>query len=314
MKLFVGVTDPDWFGFLRDTNPSEVNFWRPGGQNFAALDPGELFLFKLKSPYDAIAGGGFFVRFTQLPLTLAWDVFGQKNGAPDYSSYRDRLIRLRRTNDVRNPTIGCIILTAPFFLDREDWMDVPDSFAKNIVSGKTYDSVSDPDAEDLWRAVQTRLDAYRIVGERDDARPSPQIVAEELVEYGAPYIANNRLGQSAFRAAVTDAYERRCSFTGEKTLPALQASHIKPYASSGPHRVDNGLLLRADLHQLFDRGYITITRDYRIEVSRRIKEEFNNGKAYLGLHGQQLHTHPSEPEERPSEMFIEHHNTSIYVG
>ena len=45
---------------------------------------------------------------------------------------------------------------------------------------------------------------------------------------------------------VTEAYQRRYAMTGERTLPVLQASHIKPYAESGPHRVDNGLLLRAD--------------------------------------------------------------------
>jgi hypothetical protein len=52
------------------------------------------------------------------------------------------------------------------------------------------------------------------------------------------------------------------------------ASHIKPYAQQGPHEVKNGLLLRQDIHTLFDRGYLTITNDYHIEVSRRIKEDY----------------------------------------
>ena len=51
---------------------------------------------------------------------------------------------------------------------------------------------------------------------------------------------------------MTDAYERRCAVTGEKTLPVLEAAHIRPYALLGPHRVNNGLLLRSDLHKLFD--------------------------------------------------------------
>jgi len=53
---------------------------------------------------------------------------------------------------------------------------------------------------------------------------------------------------------VTDAYTRRCAITGEKTLPALQAGHIRPHAKSGPHEIRNGLLLRSDLHNLFDLG------------------------------------------------------------
>ena len=84
---------------------------------------------------------------------------------------------------------------------------------------------------------------------------------------------------------VTDAYNRRCAVTGERTLPVLQAAHIKPYAESGPNRVSNGLLLRSDLHILFDRGYVTINRDYRLEVSPRIREEFENGRQYYAMAG-----------------------------
>jgi putative restriction endonuclease len=60
--------------------------------------------------------------------------------------------------------------------------------------------------------------------------------------------------------------------TGEKTLPALEAGHIRPYAKSGPHEIRNGLLLRSDLHNLFDLGYLTVALDYRVAVSRRIRE------------------------------------------
>lgn len=314
MNLFLGVTDPDWFRFVRDISPPEVNFWRPGGQGFSALDPGEPFLYKLKAPFNAIAGGGFFVRFTQLPLTLAWDVFGVKNGASDFRSFAQKIRGLRGDGD-RNPHIGCIILTAPFFFERESWIEVPSSFAKNIVSGKIYDLISG-DGRRLWNEARHRLDAddADVAAVSGDRTPSPGRVAEDLAEYGSEYVARNRLGQSGFRAVVTDAYDRRCAFTGEKTLPALQASHIKPYSESGPHRVENGLLLRADLHQLFDRGYVTITQNHRIEVSRRIKEEFDNGDAYLSLHGRRLQTLPQAPSDRPADSFITHHQDEIYVG
>lgn len=311
MNLFLGVTDPDWYRFVRDVSPPEVNFWRPGGQGFSALDPGEPFLFKLKSPFNAIAGGGFFVRFTQLPLTLAWDVFGLKNGASDFRSFAQKIRGLRSDGD-RNPHIGCIILTAPFFFDRGNWIDVPNSFAKNIVSGKTYDLTSG-DGRQLWNEARRRLGAD-VDAVSDNRAPTPSRVAEDLAEYGSEYVARNRLGQSGFRAVVTDAYDRRCAFTGEKTLPALQASHIKPYSESGPHRVENGLLLRADIHQLFDRGYMTITQSHRIEVSRRIEEEFDNGDAYLSLHGQRLQTLPQDPSDCPADSFVTHHQEKIYVG
>lgn len=64
MKLYIGVTDNDWFRFLRSlSGVEEVNFWQPGGKaTFKALQPGGLFLFKLHYPENFIAGGGFFVH------------------------------------------------------------------------------------------------------------------------------------------------------------------------------------------------------------------------------------------------------------
>ena len=77
MKIWVGVTDKQWFDRLTLLKPDEVNFWQPsGGRRFAALDPGELFLLKLHSPNNFIVGGGHFVRHSPLPASLAWDAFG----------------------------------------------------------------------------------------------------------------------------------------------------------------------------------------------------------------------------------------------
>ena len=94
---------------------------------------------------------------------------------------------------------------------------------------------------------------------------------------------------------VTDIYRRRCAVTQERTLPALEAAHIRPYGDGGEHEARNGLLLRRDIHSLFDAGYVTVTPDLRFEVSRRIREEFENGKHYYALHGQQI----EPPKDRP---------------
>src|SRR5215469_18301936 len=68
MKFYVAITDFDWFTFLADRKPDEVNFWQPsGGRMFRALEPGEPLLFKLHSPRNFIVGGGFFSRFSQCP-------------------------------------------------------------------------------------------------------------------------------------------------------------------------------------------------------------------------------------------------------
>ena len=70
-----------------------------------------------------------------------------------------------------------------------------------------------------------------------------------------------RLGQSSFRLEVLAAYELRCAVTGERTLPVLEAAHIKPFSLVKAHSVDNGLSLRSDIHRLYDQGYVSVTPD-----------------------------------------------------
>ena len=56
--------------------------------------------------------------------------------------------------------------------------------------------------------------------------------------------------------------------TREKALPALDAAHIRPFSEAPENYVQNGMLLRSDVHRLFDAGYVTVTPDYRFEVSQ----------------------------------------------
>ena len=113
---------------------------------------------------------------------------------------------------------------------------------------------------------------------------------------------------------MADAYERRCSITGERTLPVLQASHIKPYSQDGPHRVSNGLLLRVDLHILFGQGLVTVTPEHVVEVSPAIKERFENGRDYYALRGQPLKVLPARPSDLPSGEYLAWHNERVFVA
>ena len=71
MKLYLGVTDTQWFRFLWAEQLEEVNFWQPGGGNaFKVLPVGGPFLFKLKAPLNAIGGVGFFASHTRLSLSV----------------------------------------------------------------------------------------------------------------------------------------------------------------------------------------------------------------------------------------------------
>lgn len=306
MRFFVGITDRDWFDFLSRLNAlDEVNFWQPSGhQQFRALRIGQPFLFKLHSPDDYIVGGGFFSHFTILPASIVWQAFGEKNGAPDEAEMRARVARYRRAS---NPSaaddyqIGCILLESPFFFHRADWIPLPD-WKREIVRGRGYDS--DGDGREIWQRVEPLI---RVSSQGLQTAEEPQ------PRYGNAMTVFPRLGQGSFRLIVTDSYERRCAFTNSPVLHVLDAAHIRPYSSGGTHAPSNGILLRQDLHTLFDRGYMTVTPRHRIEVSSRIKEEFHNGKEYYALHGQNMRLH-EYGDRRPSAEFLTWHNENVYRG
>jgi putative restriction endonuclease len=306
LKLFVAVTDNAWFRFLKSLpEVDELNFWQPSGnRQFQTLHPGEPFVFKLHSPENFIVGGGFFAHSSLLPCSLAWEAFGPKNGAPSLEEMRRRVEKYRRaTPDQRDDyMVGCIILQSPFFFDESEWIPVPPDFSLNIVQGKTYDT-DEPAGQALWEAVRLRLQATQ-VGELAEPQASM---------FGKPVLIRPRLGQGTFRVLITDTYERRCAVTQEKALPVLEAAHVRAVAHGGTHRIDNGLLLRSDIHRLFDSGYVTVTAEYRFLVSQKLRDDFENGEPYYPLAGSSIWL-PRETEARPRREFLEWHADTVFKG
>lgn len=301
MRFWVGITDSEWFESLSRLRPDEVNFWQPSARPPRTMEPGWPFLFKLHSPRNYIVGGGFFVRFTVLPCFLAWDAFEEKNGTASLTDLVARTSRYRRSPQTPGTVIGCNILSEPFFLDEKDWIQVPPDWPRNVQRGYTYDTDQES-GNILWRAVEERMALHR------------RATSVEEPRLGDAYLARARLGQGTFRTLVTDAYHRRCAVSGERSLPALEAAHIKAHAAYGPNQTSNGLLLRADIHRLFDDGYATIDPDLRFVVSPRLKQEFENGRAYYALSGKPLENLPDRLTDQPLREFIEWHNTEVFVA
>ena len=305
VQIFVAVTDKDWFDFLASVQPEEVNFWAPSGRaSFRALEPGELFLFKLHAPHNFIVGGGVFSHASSLPLSIAWEAFGTNNGVASLSEMRQRIAQYRSDDQATrlnaDPVVGCRILTSPFFWPRDLWLPVPDTWSRNIVVGKGYDT-GDADGAALWNAV---LERAAFEG-REELSPADR--------YGKPVLVKPRLGQGAFRIFVTDVYDRRCAISGERTLPILDAAHIRAYADGGTHDGSNGLLLRTDIHKLFDLGYVTVDEDLRFVVGNRLKSDFDNGKHYYDLQGSKLRP-PRLSAARPSGAALTWHRENRFLG
>src|SRR5712692_2932095 len=155
---YVGITDWDWFSQLRKLEGiDEVNFWQPSPRTFRALGPGEPFLFKLHSPRNRIVGVGFFARHVRLPVSIAWETFGIKNGAESLREMRRRVEKYRMASP--SPTddyeIGCVMLEQPAFFDEPDWIEPPD-WKLNIQTGRGYRLDEEPGLS-LWQRIQGLL-------------------------------------------------------------------------------------------------------------------------------------------------------------
>lgn len=237
MNAWVAVTDLDWYDFLwQQEYVDEVNFWQPNPWRgeVRVMRRGDLMLFKLKSPRNVIAGGGFFEYYINLPISVAWDSFGRKNGAASLHQLRESIVGLKRRDVAwyEDFTIGCFILVEPFFWPREWWIPQPEDFSSAIIRGKRYDLRHGTGAK-LWAQVLERLQAARSRQQQGEA---------ELIAggYSDPVLGRRRIGQGTFRVALLQAYDRQCAVTREKAVPALEAAHIRPFAEVQTHYVRNG--------------------------------------------------------------------------
>ena len=310
MRFYVGITDESWFRQLKGQDNNEnINFWKPGAATaFKVLQEGDLFLFKLHHPNDYIVGGGFFVKYSVLPTFLAWDVFGVRNGTHTLAELYERIRKYRgRKDESELMNIGCIVLSNPFFFEENAWIPAPIDWKLNIVQGKTYSTDSEI-GRHLYDCVTDRIQLNTV------QNGIVQDIASAGIRYGTPQIVLPRMGQRAFRVVVGDAYQRRCAITGEKSLPVLDAAHIMSFSDNGPNTVNNGLFMRTDFHALFDKGYITVDEDYTVHVSKRLHEDFDNGKEYYDYHGKKLFVIPEKKNEQPNTEFLIWHNEHVYLG
>ena len=309
MKTYVGVTDWDWYRFLLARGATEVNFWQPsGGRRFGAIPPGAPFLFKSHYSHgNQILGAGFLSGWASLPISGAWEFFGEANGCASEEDMRRRIQRYRGKDAVQgSDEVGCIMLRDVRFFEPEDAMAAPPGWASNIVQGRSYESESSEGSylEDVLIAL--------LASQTGDDQPLR--VAGDV--FGDPRLAPVRVGQRAFKALVQEAYGRRCAVTGDKIVPVLQAAHIRPVTASGENRVDNGMLLRSDVHTLFDRGYLAVHPARKsLLVSPKLRGEWGNGEEFYrrAASGDAISLPPRRADQ-PNQDFLAWHADTVFLA
>lgn len=308
VRAYVGVTDGDWARHLASSGAEEVNFWRPAGDRvFRALSVGEPFFFKTHYPDNELVGGGLYSGFASLTISEAWQIYGEANGSSTLDEMRARVGRYRRLrlSPRDDPRIGCVFIRDVTFFDKP--AAPPPDFATNVVQGKTY-SFAEPSGSPYVDLLVTRL--LGIAVELDPSagwhRPGPT--------FGDPRLTPTRLGQRAFQGVVRGAYAHRCSVTGDKIRPVLQAAHIRPLTRGGEHRIDNGLLLRSDVHTLYDAGYLAVDPNFSLVVSPRLRQEFGNGEEfYQRAASREPIAVPARRADRPAREFLEWHLDEVFL-
>ncbi|MDQ2992925.1 MAG: HNH endonuclease [Candidatus Eremiobacteraeota bacterium] len=293
-RINIGTTDPDWFSFLRARpDLTEVNFWRPGNSTTHLARGTPWFYRERGTRY--IVGCGFFSAFTSMPVGLAWDTFEAANGFDDLQAFRAKMAHLQKTSLSEVHDIGCVVLSNPIYFAE------PIPFETRIYGPLSSLAIDDPRAKLMMAALSANATISAF----------PDMTIHQGV--GKPRVIVPRLGQGTFRVLVTDAYGRKCAVTGEKTLPALEAAHIKPFSIVKEHDVRNGLLLRSDLHRLYDQGYVSIQPDLKFRVSRAIRDEFENGRDYYALNGQSVRP-PANSAQLPIAEHLEWHYETLFKG
>jgi putative restriction endonuclease len=307
----IAITDTGWNRFCAERpQVKELNFWTPSARRSFRAPASSPFFFKLRAPHNAICGFAYFVQFSTLPDWLAWESFGFGNGCSSLEEMRSRIsairTRIRYNEALGSNEIGCIQLIAPTFFEQEDWIPQPVDWKPRIQTPIKVD-LTVGEARRIWESCLAKAATVSMSASETEVQSS----VSEMNRYGDPRLVVPRLGQATFRIAVLDAYARACCVTSEHSLPVVEAAHIRSYSQLGPHDVRNGLLLRSDLHRLYDTGYVTVTPDLHLEVSSRLREDYNNGRSYYPLHGSVIQV-PKCEAYRPGVQFLEWHNVNVF--
>ena len=169
---------------------------------------------------------------------MAWETFGTANGCETLSEFVHLIAKHRQEPADRRTAlawdIGCTILTEIHYYPESEWLDFP--FPPGLVQGKSLEVSSDEGAR-IWDHMQAFFGNQHLLAGSNSLSQNPFSLVQETRAAYTTETVKERLGQGAFRVMVLDAYHRRCSVTGERTLPVVEAAHIQQYVSPSSNHV-----------------------------------------------------------------------------
>ena len=304
MQACVYNTNADWLKHLRTQRILDgVNFWRRDVRTLH-LSPGAPFYFKLYRTHKS-AGRGIFRAQTTLTMAEAWKRFGQGNGVGSLAEFENRAGEVLGISSPE-ADINCLILDDVSILKEEDYPSLQaGQFPPSIMGAKFFTlkelaAVEDAISKHSRELPPERIRAFTLAEELEangEFEPASIVDSREKTLTAITL----RRGQTRFRNLLLAAYRGRCAVTSTLLPDVLEAAHIVPYRGKATNRADNGLLLRADWHTLFDLGAWTLTDDFTIIVRPSLRST-----DYGSFEGKELNL-PDDPRLRPSLEAIRHH-------
>lgn len=272
----IAVTNRNWYAYQKKHGfINNINFWTPKVWD-VALQPGTKIVFKLKGPSDEVGGYGFFVKYKSQTLDQSWKEFGQRNG---FDTKEEFVTALTKGKGNSSSICGCMVLDNVVFFDYPERLSTYGlKFDLHIVTYKNERIIPFPTFGQ--NAVVSSQPSFNLVPPQNKTK--------------AMQSATQRVGQGQFHSDISTAYGHTCCITGETTPELLQAAHIQDYINKDSNHIQNGLLLRIDIHKLFDSGLLYIDQTYIVHVSPLVKT-----LEYLQLEGKQI-TLPKSKSDWPS--------------
>lgn len=196
--------------------------------------------------------------------------------------------------------------------DHLTWADI-----QVALGGKPFASQA-PHSDDS--VIEARLAQLFGASSGRDDRDLPSSIDDAITQLGAPPAADLlvdhrdrtlaairlRQGQPAFRKLLLDAYGSRCAVTGSRTVEVLEAAHIMPYMGRHTNVAQNGLLLRSDVHTLFDRLLLTVVPGPSDGLMTRLHPDLAEGD-YGDFDRAPLAHLPMSPALMPSPSYLRQH-------
>lgn len=271
MGSYIINTDPHWYSFVFSQGIKNPVFWlkRERSPSRETIIPGNPIFFRItRTNPPVIKGHGVVVSASVYSLTDAFNLYGQRLGYPSMGEMVDASASWTSGVQLQPDTRMFCVEVADFRVTEDIRTDTRLSDLgiefdhRHVVTGKELDDAQTTALLNLARSAHGRqvrslvslIDNEEAAGAVDEFNPRDIQDGREKI---ARLVAKRR-GQHKFRKKLLAAYDSKCAITGCDAIAALEAAHIIPYRGHQTNHVTNGLLLRADLHTLFDLGLIAI--------------------------------------------------------